>query len=99
MIIHDKAISVTTNVLYQVFSPYGDIEKIARFQTRGDFHALVNLYSHKDAVYAFCELQGHQIYDPCCELDLYFASEFIIFVVVSHIFHPIYRIINFLELL
>jgi len=40
VIIHDKALPVTINVLYQVFSPYADIEKIVRFQTRGDFHCL-----------------------------------------------------------
>ena len=58
VIIHDKALLITTNVLYQVFSPYEDVEKIARFQTRGDFHARVNLYSHKDVAHAFCKLQG-----------------------------------------
>ena len=42
VIIHDKTLLVTTNVLYQVFSPYVDVEKIVRFQTRGDFHAQVN---------------------------------------------------------
>ena len=68
MIIHDKALPVTTNVLYQVFSPYGELEKIARFQKRGDFHARVNFYSYREAVHAFCKLQGRRIYD-CCELD------------------------------
>ena len=77
VIIHDKALSVMENVLYQVFSSYGDVESNARFQTMGDFHARVNFYSYGDTVHAFCELQGRQIYDDCCELDLYFASEFI----------------------
>jgi len=39
VIIHDIALPVTTNVLYQVFSPDGDVEKIVRFQTMSDFHA------------------------------------------------------------
>jgi len=77
VIIYDKALPVTTNVLYQVFSPYGDVEKISRFQTMGDFHTRVNFYSYRDVVHAFCKLQGRQIYDGCCELDLYFASKFI----------------------
>ena len=42
--IHDKELPVTTNVLYQVFSLYGDVEKIARFPTMVDFHARVNFY-------------------------------------------------------
>jgi len=66
-----------TNVLYQFISPYGDVEKISIFQTRGDFRARVNFNSHMVAVHAFCKLQGCQIYNGCCELDLYFASEFI----------------------
>ena len=52
--------------------------KVVRFQTMGDFHARVNFYSYRDVVHAFCEFQGRQIYDDCCELDLYFASEFIL---------------------
>ena len=75
VIIHDKDLHVTTRVLYQVVSSYGEVEKISKFQTIGDFHAWVNFYSHNDAVNAFCKLQGHQIYEECCELDLYFASE------------------------
>ena len=43
----------------------------------GDFHARMNFYSHRDAVHGFRELQGRHIYDSCCQLDLYFASEFI----------------------
>ena len=57
MIIHDKTLPVTTNVLYQVFSPYEDVEKIVRFQTRVDFHARVNFYSYRDAVHAFCNFK------------------------------------------
>jgi len=63
--------------MFQVFSPYGDVEKMARFQTRGNFNARVSFYSYQDAVHAFCKIQGREIYDGCCELDLYFASEFI----------------------
>ena len=37
VIIHDKKLPVTKNLLYQVFSCYGEVEKIARFQTMGDF--------------------------------------------------------------
>jgi len=77
VIIHDKELSITTNVLYQIFSPYGEVEKIARFQRIGDFHFRVNFYPHRNAVNAFGKLQGRHIYEGCCELDFYFASEFI----------------------
>ena len=63
MSIHDKEVPVTTNVLYEFFPPYGDVEKIAKFQTIGDFHARVNFYSHEDVVHAFWKLQGCQISD------------------------------------
>lgn len=43
----------------------------------GNFYARVNFYSQWDAVNVFCKLQGCQIYEGCCELDLYFASEVI----------------------
>ena len=60
-----------------MFSLYGDVENITGFRTMGEFHARVNFYSTRDAVNAFCKLQGLQIYEGCCQLYLYFASEFI----------------------
>jgi len=63
MIIHNKELPITNNVPYQVFSPYGEVEKIAKFQTIGDFQARVNFYPHLNAVNAFYKFQGHQIYD------------------------------------
>lgn len=77
VIICNKPWPITMNARYQVFSSYGDVENIARFHTMGDFHARVNFHSPRDAVNAFCKLQGCRIYEDCCELDLYFASEFI----------------------
>jgi len=74
VITHDRELRVATNILYQAF-PYEQVEKIARFRTMADFYAAINFYSHGDVVKAFCKLQGHQIYEGCCELDLYFASE------------------------
>jgi len=59
VIIHDKELPVTMHVLYHFFSPYGDVEKISKFQTMENSHARVNLYSHKDVVSAFCKLEGH----------------------------------------
>ena len=70
MIIRGKEFPATINVLYQVFSPYGEVEKMAQFWTMGNFLAGVNLYLHMDAVKAFCKLQDCQISD----LDLYLAS-------------------------
>jgi len=58
VIIHDKELPVTKNLLYQVFSRYEEVDKITRFQTMGDFYARVNFNSHRDAVNPFCKLQS-----------------------------------------
>ena len=42
----------------------------------GDFHAQVDIYSPKDAIAAFCSLQGRLIYKAATGLNLPFASEF-----------------------
>jgi len=65
VIIHNKPWPVTTNALYQVFSPYGDVERIAKFQIMGNFCARVNFHSLRDVVNAFCKLQGRQICEDC----------------------------------
>jgi len=39
MIIHNKELPATTNVLHQVLSPYGEVERITKFQTMGNFYA------------------------------------------------------------
>ena len=59
----------------RIFSPCGNVESTARFQIMGDVQARVNFYSPEDAIHAYCLLQGCQIYEGRCELDLYFASE------------------------
>ena len=75
MTIRDNELPIPTNVLYHVFSPSGDVESIARFRTMRDVNARVNFYSPKDTIDAYCVLQGCQIYEGSCELDLYFATE------------------------
>ena len=69
--------SYITSHGFIMFSLYGDVENMSRFRAMGEFHAPVNFYSPRDAMNAFHKLQGHQIYENCSELDLYFASEFI----------------------
>jgi len=47
VIIRDKKLPIATNVLYQVFSPCGDVESIARLRTMDDVHARVNFIHPK----------------------------------------------------
>ena len=70
MIIRDKELPVKTNVLYCIFSPYGDVESIARFWKMGDVRARV-----KRCYRCLLLALRLSIYEGCCELDLYFASE------------------------
>jgi len=63
VIIRDKELPITTNVPHHVFSPYGNVESIARFWTMGNVHARVNFYSPEDSIEAYCLLQGCQIYE------------------------------------
>jgi len=53
VIIRDKELPITTNVLYRIFSPCRDVEHIVRFRTMDDVHARVNFYSHEDAINTF----------------------------------------------
>ena len=57
VIIRDKELPITTNVLYRIFSPHGDVEKIIGFQTMSDFHAQANFYSYGDANHAFANFK------------------------------------------
>jgi len=47
MIIHNKPWPITMNALYRVFSPYGDVENIARFGTMV-FYARVIFHYARD---------------------------------------------------
>ena len=67
VLICDKELLFTTNVLHRIFSPCGgDVVHIARFRSMGDVHAWVNFYSPEDAMNAFYLLQCCQIYEGCC---------------------------------
>nr|KYP50582.1 Polypyrimidine tract-binding protein isogeny 3 [Cajanus cajan] len=128
--IHHMLYPITVDVLYQVFSPHGSVEKIVTFQKsaggqkkemerkreRGknimgevretekskncalhlyyhyssltkiqsscfiyrqlpiSFQALIQYQSHQSAVMARSTLQGRNIYDGCCQLDIQFSN-------------------------
>ncbi|ONK63202.1 uncharacterized protein A4U43_C07F12450 [Asparagus officinalis] len=70
---------ITKEVLHQVFSPYGFVEKIVILQETVDFQALIQFQSHQNAVDAMNSLQGRNIYDGCCRLAIQisnFSEEF-----------------------
>ncbi|KAK1299628.1 hypothetical protein QJS10_CPA02g00367 [Acorus calamus] len=72
--IHHLLYPITVEVLHQVFSPHGIVEKIVTFQKSAGFQALVQYQSRQSAVVARNALQGRNIYDGCCQLDIQFSN-------------------------
>ncbi|KAL4280747.1 hypothetical protein GQ457_03G020220 [Hibiscus cannabinus] len=66
---------ISTEALYQVFSPYGVVEKIVLLQQSGDFQVLIQFRECQNAIYARNFLQGHYIYDGCCRMDIQFCKD------------------------
>jgi len=65
---------ITVEVLHQVFSPHGYVEKIVTFQKSAGFQALIQFQLRQSAVAARNSLQGRNIYDGCCQLDIQFSN-------------------------
>ncbi|XP_010260994.1 PREDICTED: polypyrimidine tract-binding protein homolog 3-like isoform X2 [Nelumbo nucifera] len=72
--IHHLLYPITVEVLHQVFSPHGFVEKIVTFQKSAGFQALIQYQSRQSAVSARTALQGRNIYDGCCQLDIQFSN-------------------------
>ncbi|KAF8377191.1 hypothetical protein HHK36_030564 [Tetracentron sinense] len=72
--IHHLLYPVTVEVLHQVFSPHGFVEKIVTFQKSAGSQALIQYQSRQSAVSARTDLQGRNIYDGCCQLDIQFSN-------------------------
>ncbi|RRT83253.1 hypothetical protein GW17_00007580 [Ensete ventricosum] len=72
--IHHMLYPITVEVLHQVFSPYGYVEKIVTFQKSAGFQALIQYQSRQSALQAKSSLQGRNIYDGCCQLDIQFSN-------------------------
>ncbi|XP_060177272.1 polypyrimidine tract-binding protein homolog 3-like isoform X1 [Lycium barbarum] len=72
--IHHVLYPMTVDVLHQVFSPHGIVEKIVTFQKSAGFQALIQYQLLQNAVSARNSLQGRNIYDGCCQLDIQFSN-------------------------
>ncbi|KAM7507913.1 hypothetical protein LguiA_018366 [Lonicera macranthoides] len=72
--IHHMLYPITVEVLHQVFSPHGFVEKIVTFQKSAGFQALIQFQLRQSAVAARNSLQGRNIYDGCCQLDIQFSN-------------------------
>ncbi|MCO5581071.1 hypothetical protein L7F22_034947 [Adiantum nelumboides] len=72
--IHNPLYPITVDVLHQIFSPYGFVEKIVTFQKASGVQALVQYSSQQGAMQARNTVQGRNIYDGCCTLDIQFSN-------------------------
>ncbi|KAK2635976.1 hypothetical protein Ddye_030768 [Dipteronia dyeriana] len=67
---------ITREVLHQVFSPYGYVERIVGCQkSKSCFQALIQFQFHHSAFLAKSFLQGRNIYDGCCQLDIQYWQD------------------------
>ncbi|XP_058114359.1 polypyrimidine tract-binding protein homolog 3-like, partial [Magnolia sinica] len=72
--IHHLLYPITVEVLHQVFSPHEFVENIVTFQKSAGSQALIQYQSGQSAVQARNALQGRNIYDGCCHLDIQFSN-------------------------
>ncbi|CAL0320503.1 unnamed protein product [Lupinus luteus] len=72
--IHHVLYPMTVDVLHRVFSPHGSVEKIVTFQKSAGCQALIQYQSRQSAVTAKSALQGRNVYDGCCQLDIQFSN-------------------------
>lgn len=72
--IHNPLYPINVDVLHQVFSPHGFVEKIVTFQKAAGLQALVQYNNQQSSIQAKNNLQGRNIYDGCCTLDIQFSN-------------------------
>ncbi|KAJ4747723.1 Polypyrimidine tract-binding protein-like protein [Rhynchospora pubera] len=72
--IHHMTYPITVDILHQVFSPYGFVEKIVTFQKTAGFQALIQFEQQQDAIEANDALHGRNIYDGCCQIEIQYSN-------------------------
>ncbi|KAJ7556550.1 hypothetical protein O6H91_05G088300 [Diphasiastrum complanatum] len=72
--VHNPLYPITVDVLHQVFFPHGFVEKIVTFQKSAGLQALVQFSTQQSALIARNLLQGRNVYDGCCTLDIQFSN-------------------------
>ncbi|GKB91010.1 serine carboxypeptidase S28 family protein [Tanacetum coccineum] len=72
--IHHMLYPISVEVLHQVFSPHGYVEKVVIFHKSTRLQALIQFYSRQNAIAARNLLWGRNIYEGCCQLDIQFSN-------------------------
>jgi len=66
--------SITVDVLHQVFSRYGDVNKIVVFSKNNNTQALIQFADVQAATAAKVALDGQNIYPNCCKLRIVYSK-------------------------
>ncbi|KAL4387076.1 hypothetical protein GQ457_09G019710 [Hibiscus cannabinus] len=61
--------------MQQVFSPYGLLEKVVPLQESDGCQFLIQYQGLRNAIEARSSLQGHNVYDGCCKLEIQFYKD------------------------
>jgi len=69
----DVRVPVTIENLHEIFRPYGQVQKILIFSKNDQFKALVQLGSVESAIAAKAMLEGKDIFQGCCKLQIQFS--------------------------
>jgi len=72
--VEDHYYPLTIQVLNHVFSAYGTVQKLALFEKKGGFQALVQMSTVDDASRSKAALDGHQVYEGCCRLRISYSQ-------------------------
>jgi len=62
--VEEHLYQLTIPVLHHVFSAYGTVQKMAIFEKKGGFQALIQMASLDDATKCKTALEGHQVFKP-----------------------------------
>eukprot|EP01132_Coremiostelium_polycephalum_P001528 gene1528-1923_t len=65
---------ITIDVLFKLFSNYGNVLKILIFTKSGNFQSLIQMKSTESAIAAKRGLDGQNIYNGCCTLKIQYSS-------------------------
>jgi len=65
---------ITIEILHQIFSRYGIVQKIVIFQKKAGFQSLIQFAREEEASAAKKALDGQNIYSGCCTLRVQYSS-------------------------
>lgn len=72
--VSNVSVPVTLDNIVQICKPYGEVLKVITFTKGGDFQALVQMASNEQAAQAKMFLEGKDMFQGCCHLNVGFSK-------------------------